>query len=66
MRRTLERSQRLEQRQKRWSWSGLSDSDSRNGMSTKVESFLVSLTSSIFLLKTLCATKNVYAVDFGL
>ncbi|XP_060783783.1 ensconsin isoform X8 [Neoarius graeffei] len=30
MRRTLERSQRLEQRQKRWSWSGLSDSDSRN------------------------------------
>ncbi|XP_060783776.1 ensconsin isoform X1 [Neoarius graeffei] len=33
MRRTLERSQRLEQRQKRWSWSGLSDSDSRNGES---------------------------------
>ncbi|XP_058253086.1 ensconsin isoform X14 [Hemibagrus wyckioides] len=30
MRRTLERSQRVEQRQKRWSWSGLSDSDNRN------------------------------------
>ncbi|XP_058253084.1 MAP7 domain-containing protein 2 isoform X12 [Hemibagrus wyckioides] len=33
MRRTLERSQRVEQRQKRWSWSGLSDSDNRNGES---------------------------------
>ncbi|XP_039669073.1 ensconsin isoform X3 [Perca fluviatilis] len=32
MRRTLERSQRVEQRQKRWSWSGLStDSDGRTG-----------------------------------
>nr|XP_033489509.1 ensconsin isoform X6 [Epinephelus lanceolatus] len=32
MRRTLERSQRLEQRQKRWSWGGLStDSDGRTG-----------------------------------
>ncbi|KAJ8015714.1 hypothetical protein DPEC_G00029010 [Dallia pectoralis] len=31
MRRTLERSQRLEQRQKRWSWGGLSESDSRPG-----------------------------------
>ncbi|XP_047658018.1 ensconsin isoform X14 [Tachysurus fulvidraco] len=33
MRRTMERSQRVEQRQKRWSWSGLSDSDNRNGES---------------------------------
>ncbi len=32
MRRTLERSQRVEQRQKRWSWGGLSDSDNKNGM----------------------------------
>ncbi|XP_074529596.1 uncharacterized protein map7d3 isoform X1 [Halichoeres trimaculatus] len=32
MRRTLERSQRVEQRQKRWSWGGLStDSDGRTG-----------------------------------
>ncbi|XP_057205041.1 ensconsin isoform X5 [Triplophysa rosa] len=31
MRRTLERSQRVEQRQKRWSWGGLSDSDNKNG-----------------------------------
>ncbi|KAL0974129.1 hypothetical protein UPYG_G00216030 [Umbra pygmaea] len=31
MRRTLERSQRVEQRQKRWSWGGLSESDSRSG-----------------------------------
>ncbi|XP_034161508.2 ensconsin isoform X9 [Pangasianodon hypophthalmus] len=30
MRRTMERSQRVEQRQKRWSWSGLTDSDNRN------------------------------------
>ncbi|XP_059371614.1 ensconsin isoform X11 [Carassius carassius] len=30
MRRTLERSQRVDQRQKRWSWSGLSDSDNKN------------------------------------
>ncbi|XP_053486801.1 ensconsin isoform X8 [Ictalurus furcatus] len=30
MRRTMERSQRLEQRQKRWSWSGMPDSDNRN------------------------------------
>ncbi|KAK7141415.1 hypothetical protein R3I93_015534 [Phoxinus phoxinus] len=30
MRRTLERSQRVEQRQKRWSWGGLSDSDNKN------------------------------------
>nr|XP_020445545.1 ensconsin-like isoform X11 [Monopterus albus] len=29
MRRTLERSQRVEHRQKRWSWGGLSDSDGR-------------------------------------
>ncbi|XP_045083070.1 ensconsin-like isoform X10 [Coregonus clupeaformis] len=29
MRRTLERSQRVEQRQKRWSWGGLSESDNR-------------------------------------
>uniref|UniRef100_A0AAY4CMC4 MAP7 protein n=1 Tax=Denticeps clupeoides TaxID=299321 RepID=A0AAY4CMC4_9TELE len=29
MRRTIERSQRLEQRQKRWSWGGLSDGDSK-------------------------------------
>ncbi|XP_068181104.1 ensconsin isoform X7 [Antennarius striatus] len=29
MRRTLERSQRVEQRTKRWSWGGLSDSDGR-------------------------------------
>ncbi|XP_053486796.1 ensconsin isoform X4 [Ictalurus furcatus] len=33
MRRTMERSQRLEQRQKRWSWSGMPDSDNRNGES---------------------------------
>ncbi|TTS49339.1 MAP7 domain-containing protein 3 [Bagarius yarrelli] len=33
MRRTLERNQRLEQRQKRWSWSGLSESDHQNGES---------------------------------
>ncbi|XP_030621670.1 ensconsin [Chanos chanos] len=33
MRRTLERSQRVEQRQKRWSWGGLTDSDSRTGES---------------------------------
>ncbi|XP_059371613.1 ensconsin isoform X10 [Carassius carassius] len=33
MRRTLERSQRVDQRQKRWSWSGLSDSDNKNGQS---------------------------------
>ncbi|XP_052470608.1 ensconsin isoform X2 [Carassius gibelio] len=33
MRRTLERSQRVEsrERQKRWSWGGLSDSDNKNG-----------------------------------
>ncbi|XP_052429815.1 ensconsin isoform X13 [Carassius gibelio] len=31
MRRTLERSQRVDQRQKRWSWSGLSDSENKNG-----------------------------------
>lgn len=32
MRRTLERSQQVEQRQKRWSWGGLStDSDGRTG-----------------------------------
>ncbi|XP_028815526.1 ensconsin isoform X7 [Denticeps clupeoides] len=31
MRRTIERSQRLEQRQKRWSWGGLSDGDSKAG-----------------------------------
>lgn len=32
MRRTLERSQRVEQRQKRWSWGGLSaDQDGRAG-----------------------------------
>ncbi|XP_049340208.1 ensconsin isoform X10 [Astyanax mexicanus] len=30
MRRTLERSNRVEQRQKRWSWGGLSDADSKN------------------------------------
>ncbi|XP_056327994.1 ensconsin isoform X10 [Danio aesculapii] len=30
MRRTLERSQRVEQRQKRWSWGGLADSDNKN------------------------------------
>ncbi|XP_026136400.1 ensconsin isoform X16 [Carassius auratus] len=30
MRRTLERSQRVDQRQKRWSWSGLSDSENKN------------------------------------
>uniref|UniRef100_A0A4W5QW89 Uncharacterized protein n=1 Tax=Hucho hucho TaxID=62062 RepID=A0A4W5QW89_9TELE len=29
MRRTLERSQRVEQRQKRWSWGGISESDNR-------------------------------------
>ncbi|XP_067242836.1 ensconsin isoform X14 [Chanodichthys erythropterus] len=33
MRRTLERSHRVEQRQKRWSWGGLSDSDNKNGQS---------------------------------
>ncbi|KAL7863233.1 hypothetical protein SRHO_G00122170 [Serrasalmus rhombeus] len=30
MRRTMERSHRLEQRQKRWSWGGLTDSDQKN------------------------------------
>ncbi|KAM9471088.1 uncharacterized protein map7d3 isoform 10-T10 [Clarias gariepinus] len=30
MRRTMERSNRMEQRQKRWSWSGLPDSDNKN------------------------------------
>ncbi|XP_043112577.1 ensconsin isoform X22 [Puntigrus tetrazona] len=34
MRRTLERSQRVEQRQKRWSWGGLSDSDNKNARRT--------------------------------
>ncbi|XP_047440464.1 MAP7 domain-containing protein 2 isoform X13 [Mugil cephalus] len=39
MRRTLERSQRVEQRQKRWSWGGLStDSDGRAGRSVKKRS----------------------------
>ncbi|KAK1804052.1 hypothetical protein P4O66_020099 [Electrophorus voltai] len=33
MRRTMERSQRMEQRQKRWSWGGLTDSDNKNGES---------------------------------
>uniref|UniRef100_A0A3Q3VJQ9 Uncharacterized protein n=1 Tax=Mola mola TaxID=94237 RepID=A0A3Q3VJQ9_MOLML len=33
MRRTLERSQRVEQRQKRWSWGGLTDSEGRAGES---------------------------------
>ncbi|KAM9471086.1 uncharacterized protein map7d3 isoform 8-T8 [Clarias gariepinus] len=33
MRRTMERSNRMEQRQKRWSWSGLPDSDNKNGQS---------------------------------
>lgn len=59
MRRTMERSQRLEQRQKRWSWSGLTDSDNRNGMSTKAESFLISLTSFIFL-KTFYGPQRIY------
>lgn len=45
MRRTLERSQRVEQRQKRWSWGGLStDSDGRTGrgpfFTLKVHPFL--------------------------
>ncbi|XP_038555971.1 ensconsin isoform X7 [Micropterus salmoides] len=31
MRRTLERSNRVDQRQKRWSWGGLSESDGRTG-----------------------------------
>lgn len=32
MRRTMERSQRMDQRQKRWSWGGLStDSEGRTG-----------------------------------
>ncbi|XP_038868186.1 ensconsin-like isoform X6 [Salvelinus namaycush] len=31
MRRTLERSQRVEQKQKRWSWGGVSESDNRPG-----------------------------------
>lgn len=56
MRRTMERSQRLEQRQKRWSWSGMPDSDNRNGMSTKAEFIIFFFQiSSIFLLLT--ATK---------
>ncbi|XP_055368227.1 ensconsin isoform X10 [Betta splendens] len=39
MRRTLERSQRLEQRQKRWSWGGLSsDSDGRTGVKARSSS----------------------------
>lgn len=37
MRRTLERSQRVEQRQKRWSWGGLStDSEGRTGIYPKL------------------------------
>ncbi|XP_063731889.1 ensconsin isoform X12 [Eleginops maclovinus] len=36
MRRTLERSQRVEQRQKRWSWGGLSDSDGRTARKAAV------------------------------
>lgn len=31
MRRTQERSHRVEQRQKRWSWGGLTDSEGRTG-----------------------------------
>ncbi|XP_060904402.1 ensconsin isoform X7 [Labrus mixtus] len=39
MRRTLERSQRVEQRQKRWSWGGLStDSDGRTGVKQRSSS----------------------------
>ncbi|XP_069550417.1 ensconsin isoform X8 [Brachyistius frenatus] len=39
MRRTLERSQRVEQRQKRWSWGGLStDSDGRTGVKPRSSS----------------------------
>ncbi|XP_069468910.1 MAP7 domain-containing protein 3 isoform X6 [Ambystoma mexicanum] len=35
LRRTLERSQRMEQRQKRWSWGGATPSDSDNQTATK-------------------------------
>ncbi|XP_030001530.1 ensconsin isoform X6 [Sphaeramia orbicularis] len=39
MRRTLERSQRVEQRQKRWSWGGLpTDSDGRTGVKPRSSS----------------------------
>ncbi|XP_016306404.1 MAP7 domain-containing protein 2-like isoform X14 [Sinocyclocheilus anshuiensis] len=37
MRRTLERSQRVEQRQKRWSWGGLSDSDNKNASASPMQ-----------------------------
>ncbi|XP_077464747.1 uncharacterized protein map7d3 isoform X2 [Stigmatopora argus] len=44
MRRTLERSQRADQRQKRWSWGGLStDSDSRAGDSDSCSSSSVAI-----------------------
>ncbi|XP_062856531.1 ensconsin isoform X5 [Trichomycterus rosablanca] len=33
LRRTLERSQKVDQRQKRWSWGGLSDAENKNGES---------------------------------
>ncbi|XP_068181105.1 MAP7 domain-containing protein 2 isoform X8 [Antennarius striatus] len=37
MRRTLERSQRVEQRTKRWSWGGLSDSDGRTASANTLQ-----------------------------
>ncbi|XP_068447193.1 MAP7 domain-containing protein 2 isoform X11 [Clinocottus analis] len=47
MRRTLERSQRVEQRQKRWSWGGLStDSDGRTGDSDASSSSPVTIVIS--------------------
>uniref|UniRef100_A0A3B5MDK1 MAP7 domain containing 3 n=1 Tax=Xiphophorus couchianus TaxID=32473 RepID=A0A3B5MDK1_9TELE len=47
MRRTLERSQRVEQRQKRWSWGGLSgDQDGRAGTGTFISSPVAIVVSS--------------------
>lgn len=52
MRRTMERSNRMEQRQKRWSWSGLPDSDNKNGMRTEAKMFLIYLLHFFFLWLT--------------
>ncbi|XP_056898438.1 MAP7 domain-containing protein 2 isoform X15 [Takifugu flavidus] len=43
MRRTQERSQRVEQRQKRWSWGGLTDSEGRTGESDATASSPVAI-----------------------
>uniref|UniRef100_A0A4W4HKI1 MAP7 domain containing 3 n=1 Tax=Electrophorus electricus TaxID=8005 RepID=A0A4W4HKI1_ELEEL len=53
MRRTMERSQRMEQRQKRWSWGGLTDSDNKNG--TRLIDFIYLF---IFKYKRSTSTSN--------